>query len=306
MFLSGLVYCAHCGKPMIARTDHLEYFCSTWEHHRKHHGPRGTPPCQRNGVKQALLEELLLRFLEEAGHRVDLLDGGGGGNGNGNGGGPGAGHLLDRLREDHVGADRRLYEGLDRLTRYLAEHHPDEYAVLCKRDGERAQEEAALRDRLGEPMSPGAFLEYLRGQGIDPTKPLNGTYNPLWVMPDFAHDCLELYRAVFNPKATEAELAELDAEHGRQMEKWDRAPTPLYKEKAKARLDALEGRIQELKRQQEDAAQAVSDACRELYELQTAICDAREALRSEGGEHALRRRAEAVRRALRGGKKPPS
>jgi hypothetical protein len=141
-----------------------------------------------------------------------------------------------------------------------------------------------------------------REQGIDLTKRLNGTYNPLWVMHDLAYDCFELYRTVFDPTVASAELAKLDAEHGRQMEKWDQAPTPLYKEKAKARLDALEGRIQELKRQQQDAAEAVAGACRELHELQLALCDAREALRSEGGEHALRRRAEAVRRALRGGK----
>jgi DNA invertase Pin-like site-specific DNA recombinase len=74
MYLRGLVYCAHCGQPMVARAAHREYYCGTWERHRKH-GTLADTPCQRNGVRQELLEGLLDRFLGEAGRRVELLAG---------------------------------------------------------------------------------------------------------------------------------------------------------------------------------------------------------------------------------------
>jgi DNA invertase Pin-like site-specific DNA recombinase len=308
-YLSGLVRCGHrgepghCGEEMyagpISGSDppRQEYFCSTY-HNCIRDPERGPSPCLRHGVHHDELEGYLEKALEEMGLRLDLLTGGNGRGGKGGKGGAGSPwRLLDKHHADLDGARAQLEEGLDQLTGWLAEHRPADYAALLKRDWERAQEEAALWDE-GEPMPPGAFLEYLRGRGIDPTKPIDTPYNPLWVMPDFAYDCFELYRAVFDPTVAAAELAKLDAEHGRQMEKWDQAPTPLYKEKAKARLDALEGRIQELKRQQQDAAQVVAAACREVHQFQERLYEARDALGlSLGGarsERELRRLTEKL------------
>ena len=78
-------------------------------------------PCLRNAVKQSVVDEYIGRYLEEVGQRLQLLTQG-----------AGAGGLTGRLKEQETEAWRGFQEGIDRLTAYLAEHHPDAYAAIVE------------------------------------------------------------------------------------------------------------------------------------------------------------------------------
>jgi hypothetical protein len=170
-------------------------------------------------------------------------------------------HLTDRLEEEEEEHWRAFRDGIKRLTGYLAAHHPDQYT--------------AILDDFATPPEEG-------GPGPD----------------DFVDACVKCYRAHFDPATVAAEVGRLEAEHTALMERWADLPTPGAKEKAKGRFAELEARIAELRRQQEDAAEVVAEHYREMLELQTAIADARLAMRSQGGERALRQRAEALRAVI--------
>jgi hypothetical protein len=72
LWLSGLLICETCGKPMYgrieARTKKALYFCSTYFLHRK---PRSKSPCQINRIEHDTLEGLILKWLDDTG--VDLV-----------------------------------------------------------------------------------------------------------------------------------------------------------------------------------------------------------------------------------------
>jgi hypothetical protein len=72
LYLAGVVICAGCGAPMVARADRMEYYCGTWDRHRTR-GTLAESPCLRNGVRQAVLEEYVNRYLQEAGEKLDAL-----------------------------------------------------------------------------------------------------------------------------------------------------------------------------------------------------------------------------------------
>lgn len=71
LWLSGLVFCAGCGKPMYGRiekrTKRALYFCSTYFLSPK---PRSKSSCTINRIEHDKLEELILRWLDDTG--VDL------------------------------------------------------------------------------------------------------------------------------------------------------------------------------------------------------------------------------------------
>jgi hypothetical protein len=77
LYLAGLVVCGGCGSPMVGRFDRREYHCGTWDKHRIR-GALADSPCERNGVKQALLEEYIGKYLEETGRRLEILKSGAG------------------------------------------------------------------------------------------------------------------------------------------------------------------------------------------------------------------------------------
>jgi hypothetical protein len=103
------------------------------------------------------------------------------------------------------------------------------------------------------------------------------------------------YRSVFDPSGLAAEVAHLEAEHKAMMHRYADLPTPRVKEKAKGELAALEARIEELEGQQQNVADAIEQHYRQMTDLQEAVHAAREAMRSEVEERALRQRAEALR-----------
>jgi hypothetical protein len=169
LYLAGLVYCGNCGGAMVAGPvrkttkdprkdghtgDRYEYFCGTyhkaaregWRKEGRHVDGDGVLhecKCLRNGVFQDVLEGYVARYLEETGKRLELLTAG-----------TGLSHLTDRLEGQEAGAWQAYQEGFDRLTAYLAEHHPAEYARLLEADAERGRAEAEAAANPGEPAAP--------------------------------------------------------------------------------------------------------------------------------------------------------
>jgi hypothetical protein len=295
LYLAGIVVCAGCGKPMVARADRMEYYCGTWDKHRT----RGTLkecPCERNGVKQAVLEEYIDRYLEETGKRLELLTRK-----------PDADHLTEHLEKQETEAWSSFRAGIDRLCGYLMTYHPEEYAAILQEDARRAAEDRAVMEAAfkqpASPIEPGTLkgrygkqfeqacdklVEDVR-QGVVPTA---GQDN------EFVGALLECYRANFDPKALKADIKRLEAEHDKLMAQWADLPTPRSREKAKERFTELEARIDELKAQQQDAAAVVELHYQQMLDLQTAVAEAQAAMQSETGAQALRRRAESIRGLL--------
>jgi DNA invertase Pin-like site-specific DNA recombinase len=299
-YLAGLVFCAKCGAKMYpsppkksktgrrkdGRTaEPSEYYCSTY-HARVH---KGTPSkCRRNSVDQDELAVYIDRYLEEAGKRLEVLTGA-----------PAVDPPTARKEREEEDAWGAYRDGLARLTAYLAEFHPEEYNAILREDARLADEEDDLL-RNGQPAPPDALRAFLNDPELDAevrahaNDPLR-RYTQAPREEAFVDAALYCYRTHFDPAAVEAEIKRLDAEHTRQMGLWAEPPTPLAKEKAKARLADLEARIGELRAQQQDAAGAVTEALRAVHDLQDAIHAARQAMRGEAGERALRERAEKLR-----------
>jgi DNA invertase Pin-like site-specific DNA recombinase len=283
LYLAGLVVCAGCGRPMVARADRGEYYCGTWDKCRTR-GRLGDSPCLRNGVKQGVLEGYVERYLEETGRRLQLLtedlD---------------AGHLTGRLGEQAGEAWGAFLKGIDRLTDYLARHHPDDFAALLRAAAERhAEDERVLRDVREAP--PGLLAEQLAQH----PEALDGRAGGIGfhLLDDFPAECVDLYRSRFDPSAVEAELAKLKAEYDRHLDGWADLPTKRAKETAAARLAGLESRMEELEKQRQDAADLVVNGWREMRDLEQAVAEARETMRGESAAHQLRRRAESLRGLL--------
>jgi DNA invertase Pin-like site-specific DNA recombinase len=284
LYLAGLVVCGNCGEPMNARGDRRQYFCGTW--HRHHlRGTLAESPCTHNGVYQDTLEGYVNRYLEETGKRLELLMEG-----------PDGSHLTDRLNQREAGHWKAFTEGVERVTAYLIQHHPDDYADLCRQlDAEAAACRGA--DVRGDAPAPrdGTLADRLGPEGAAVwEKHKNDPVTP----GGFVDACLACYRANFDPAGLAAEVAKLDAEHTALTHRYADLPTPRARDKARAELASLEARIEELERQQQDASATVEQHFREMLGLQQAIADAKLALQSEAVERALRQRAEALRGIL--------
>jgi DNA invertase Pin-like site-specific DNA recombinase len=274
LYLAGLVFCAGCGAKMVASADRMEYYCGTYDRHRVH-GTVDESPCERNGVRHALLEEYLSCNLTEVKQRLDLLLQGCADEA-----------LTDKLRGEQEHAWLDFTAGLDRIVRYLAEHCPADYAALLEEDGRRAAEEADIaRNGSGIPLPKGTLAKYLLDHGFDPKKPLPELTTEQ-MMPDIMAAFLDLYRARFDPAAVEAEIQRLDAEHTRWMETWANPPSPGTKAKAEKKFRELEAQIGELRQQRQDAAEVVVSHYRAMLDLQQAVADALRELRGSGGHPA--------------------
>jgi DNA invertase Pin-like site-specific DNA recombinase len=305
LYLAGLVYCGNCGGRMVAgpvrRTsgklrkdghtgDRHEFCCGTY-FKAVREGRRRDCKCLRNGVFQDTLEDYIGRYLDETGQRLQLLTGG-----------LDAGNLGGRLEADELGAWRAFVAGIDRLTGYLAEHHPADYDALLRADQDRhAEADSAVQGSAdaSRPDQPRPSLADLLGeQGRRALE--QGAHGPAQpsCVSAFLADCLDCYRALFDPRALEAELASLRQEHDRLVDGWADLPTKRAKETASSRLAALDARLGELEREKQDAAAAVEQQVRDLYSLQTAVAAARQALADATGERALRQRAGALQAVI--------
>jgi DNA invertase Pin-like site-specific DNA recombinase len=303
-YLSELACCGNCGCSMYAGSrpqptkrlggagptgKRYEYFCSTYfeacrERRRKE------SKCLRNAVGHDVLKGYVDRYLEEIGRRLEVLTGG-----------PPADAPTARLEQAESGQARAFEDGIRRLTGYLAERHPDEYNQILAEFARRAAEDrATLAASAGSPgVPPGTVARKLGKRFTDACAAgLATPTDPAILMDEYVAACCDAYRSVFDPAAVARELAALNAEQARLVERWADLPTQRAKDTAKARLTALDQRITELERQRADVAQEVTTAWAEVYGLQQAIADARQALSSDTGERALRRRAEALRKVI--------
>jgi DNA invertase Pin-like site-specific DNA recombinase len=243
LYLSGLVYCSHCGSRMVAGPNArgLHFVCGSW-HRAAMLGKLAESKCLRNGVEQEVLQAYIDKYLAEIGHRLELLTKSIGT----------ADPILDRLKDQEGSAWQAFSDGLHRLCDYLAEYHPEDYDALLR--------------------------EY---EGYD--------------LRMFTAAAVDFYEANFNPARFTAKIDQLQAEHDELMTQWSDLPTKLAKEKAQAKFASLESQIEELRKQQENAADLVMSHYRQMNDLQLAIVEAQRALQGEATAQALRRRAEAIR-----------
>jgi hypothetical protein len=300
-YLAGLVYCGNCGCPMVAgptrrptskpRMDghtgeRYEYRCGTY-FKAVREKRREECKCLRNGVFQDTLEEYVHCYLEETNQRLQLLTGG-----------LDASLLTDPLERQETVAWSQFRDGIDRLTSYLAEHHPEEYGrMLEEYNAEQEALEAAVKD--SRPARPGELVKALGPDGrkaFEKAKAAMARGDYSGVSPgDFIDRCLDCYRSVFDPSAVAERLAELEAEHTTLTQQCLKLTTERAITKANQQLAVLETQIGELEKQREDAADVVAGYSRQMCELQHAIADAKFAMKSQEAECALRQRAEALR-----------
>jgi hypothetical protein len=230
---------------MIGRSDRKEYYCGTWSRAQAR-GQLAECSCERNGVRQEVIEEYVERYLEETSQRLEMLTG------------PGVGGLTEKLETQEVDSWRLFTDGIARLTGYLAERHPEEYAAI-------------IAEQQSDPFYQGE---------------------------DFIDACVKAYRQSYDPAAVDTRLSALRAEHERLVKGWVDLPTQRAKDTAAARLAELEGEMQELETWRADAAEVVAGHYQEVQDLQRAIGEAERAMRSERGALALRQRAESLRGLL--------
>jgi DNA invertase Pin-like site-specific DNA recombinase len=294
-YLSRLVVCAGCGRQMVygmpkrvkGKTSHV-LFCGTYSKAVRE-GRRKESPCLRNAVAQDDLRVYIDRWLDETGHRLELLT---------------AGHPAPtgKLEQHEESAWRGFREGIQRLAGYLAKHHPEEYARIIDEDNaERAAYEEGMTGNGHDAASSTtktstksineAIRTYARRQQ-------EGCTVPDKIADGFAARCVETYRRLFDPAVVDAELAQLREEHDRLVDRLIDMPTQRAKDTVRARLAALDTRMTELEQQRQDAAAVVEQHWREMTELQLAIADAKLAMQDVEGEAALRQLAERLRAVI--------
>jgi DNA invertase Pin-like site-specific DNA recombinase len=268
LYLAGLVRCAGCGEPMVARADRTEYYCATWDRHRTR-GTLAESPCLRNGVRQAVLEEHVNRYLRDAGKKLDALTAR-------SPIPPSTSYIASAVVDLTDGGVRRAPMGGGALTGKL--------------EGDLHSTHDAYLDNYLR------MLDYIRDNDAE-------GWAAMWEGLGDAHEpaverAVEAYRRCFDPDGLKADIAALEAEHTALMRQWADLPTPRAKEKAKAELAALEARIEALEKQQQDIGAIVAAQWQQVLDLSRAIKEAHEAMECEGGAHALRQRAEALRGLL--------
>jgi hypothetical protein len=172
--------------------------------------------------------------------------------------GPDAAHLTDHLSDQQDAAWGGYFAGLTRLTQYLAAYHTDEYNAI-------------LAEQQTGACTPDEFVAAV----------------------------VACYRAKFDAAAVRQAITAAEADLHQLMEDWRTLPNiPLVRKTAQDRMAAAAAHIEELKQQEHDAADVVAQHRREINDLIVHIAEAKQALQSEVGTLALRRRAEALRGLL--------
>lgn len=294
-YLAGLLYCGNCGSRMLtghsrpptskprkdgSTGERVEFFCGSYYRavrDRRRHECK----CLRNSIFQDTLDGYVKQWLEESGRRLDLMTRG-----------PGPSDLTGRLEQQEGEHWQAFRDGLDRLCRYLARHHPEEYAaILGEQDARQAEDDEWLQGS----QAGSRAAERLGGRFRAAHERAKKGGRAAVESDDIVGPLVDCYRSRFDPAAVDAELAKLRAEHDRLVEGWGDLPTKRAKDTAAARLADLDTRMGELERQRENVAEVVASHYREMHDLQQSIASAKLAMRSETGEEALRQRAEALR-----------
>lgn len=120
LWLSRLVYCAGCGKPMrgyaLKSAERYEYICSSYAH-----GVEGCT-CKRNSVAHAYVEEVVTAYLEDAGETLDGLDTGS------------TEQLRQQFWDRYKAAFAKVVE-TERRMEEVAGIGEDELQRVCRKDG---------------------------------------------------------------------------------------------------------------------------------------------------------------------------
>jgi hypothetical protein len=238
-------------------------------------------PCNRNGVWLSAIEPYITRYLQEAGHRLEILTS------------KSQGGVATKLRDEEVAHWRGYQEGIQRLCDYLQEYHPGQYRELIDRDYERGIEDQELIDAARSAPTPamGKFAAAMRGR-IDWKKIKQLHQLPKCHHTDFVADLLQVYRDSFDPASVAEEIVTLEAEEKQLVEQWKDLPTQRSKSIATIRLQELQGLIDSLNAQQQDGTAIVESHYREMTTLHLAIS---KVLGASQKEQSGRIRAELLR-----------
>jgi DNA invertase Pin-like site-specific DNA recombinase len=295
-YLSGLLVCANCGAPMVAATvrspGRYEYVCGTYSKATRYK-QTSQSSCLRNGILQGDVERFVERWLGETGTRLELLLGEVSSTGDA---------LTGRLREQERDHWARFRDGLHRLTAYLAEHHPRQYAAVIDAFNRQCAADLAAAKAATRTAQRGDLLHHygdrLRRAFQRAKEASNGTGNGNGYADDFVEAVVGCYRSNYDPAQAQAEMEALEREHTELIRLWQSLPTQRAKDKVEQQFKALEARMAELEHQMGQGAAEVAAHWREMATLQSAIADAKLALKSTQGERAIRQRAEALRKVV--------
>ncbi len=72
MWLTGLVTCGTCGLPMQAKKQAEGYSCATYDKFKRRSGGKGSP-CRNHPTPHAMLEEVVEKYLDDAGERLEQI-----------------------------------------------------------------------------------------------------------------------------------------------------------------------------------------------------------------------------------------
>jgi DNA invertase Pin-like site-specific DNA recombinase len=304
VYLSGLLSCARCNGTMMVGTatrndikaGDNNYMCSTYFKATRDKDTASTFTCQRNGVWQSEIEPYITKYLEDVGHRLEVLT---------SAPGQPLGDVTSKLREQERDSWRGFQESIQRLCDYLHQYFPDEYRELIERDYERNEEDARLIEdaKHSGPTPPqGAFAAAFEGK-IDFTKIARtaeeyAATDTAANSSDFVADLLQVYRANFDPAAMAEEIAQLETEEDMLIQQWRDLPTERSKAKAKLRLQELQGLIDSLKAQQQDGTAIVEAHYREMRTLRDSILKVHMSIKGPKGERESRHRAQLLREVI--------
>jgi DNA invertase Pin-like site-specific DNA recombinase len=262
LWLSGLLYCAHCGQEMRGqqRPTRCEYFCSSYSKNKD------GATCLRNAVNHKVIEDHIRRYLKQAGQEaavfVDVHQ-----NGNLD--------LLKPFEQKHWENMGQIWAIAKRMTSEVVQH-PDGPMKLAK-----AGHYQEMANRNG--TAPKNMKEY-----PDSVEKWWGSIR-------------DVYRELFAQDRDDLQgrWRALDEEHTTLTERvlsLDPANGKRAIEKANARIAVLED---EMKHLEANMVNLAEDFDKRLAQLRVA-CDAfdaaDEALSDESA--STRRKAEAVRRCI--------
>jgi DNA invertase Pin-like site-specific DNA recombinase len=275
LYLSGLLYCGHCGQMMVGQTAKrrskttgevtrivCHYLCGT----RNKVGADNPTGCGFHSTQGKDIEPFISEFLAERGQTLaDLM------------GGEHDQAALDAILRQLGKTDSQARELLQEVGSFITEWH-------WKAEIERVM-----------PI----IEKYLHDKGIDKSRVGDADgdeeYDPSSVPMDtiLAEPFLAFYEMIRNQEADRisSQIAELEAEHDRLMEKILRVTAPKMVEKLNAQALELEERIEALKLHLEPLKQQWDGLMDEMRDLRRRLAEAEEVMASGSN----RAKAQALR-----------
>jgi DNA invertase Pin-like site-specific DNA recombinase len=264
-WLRNIVVCAGCNRPMRAWNANIKgqqpyrsYYCANYGQFGKVN-PTG---CMANRIKAALLEEIVERYLAETHEKIS--------------------RLLKASEEGTLDLLQPMERQLDAKGEELLALHRGMVGVIA--DHERKHGDvynkaagayyAATKAKVGKARNGRATLPIVPTTGI--------------------------YQYVFKQRQPEleAELAEVEREHGKLADKWIDLPkgATALREKLNGLILQLEGRMAKIKEQLGNIGERYGELVKELENRQAALERARETI---AGDATYRRKAALVSEVIK-------